>query len=66
MKVRGTIEPNGFDDPPMYYYAIVTEDGKTIMLGVKLEEWRGNDHTGIPELPSEKVDCELEIRIKPR
>lgn len=62
MKLNGTIKYCGPDDPPMDYYAFTLSDGRRIMIGFNSEEWKGNYQDGIPDLPKELTNCELEIR----
>lgn len=66
MKVEGLLTHDGYDDPPMCYYGIVTTDGKHIAIGFNPKEWGVECGDGIPDLPIEGGHCELEIKLKPR
>lgn len=61
MRVEGELTYQGPDDPPMEYYLLRTRDGKQIMIGFDSENWGGNIHDGIPQLPENANSCTLEI-----
>ena len=63
LEVEGTIDYNGPDDPVGEYYYFHLSDGRVITIGFQSRDWRGNIHTGIPLLPSDKSRCKLSIEI---
>jgi hypothetical protein len=51
LKLTGKLIYAGPDDPPCDYYYFRLSDGRTVYIGFKSDEFAGNYHHGIPELP---------------